>query len=50
MFNRAGFIKNVCWASGRSFKDKSVKDVGGWIVGSLDEGMRPEAEMVWASG
>jgi hypothetical protein len=47
MFNRSPNFLSVCSKCCRSFRDDSVKDVGAWIVASLDEDVRPEFEMVW---
>ena len=47
MFNRSPRFVHVCRQCRRSFRDESVKDVGGWIVSNLDEGVRPDSEMVW---
>jgi len=46
VFNRASCFDSVCGRCGRLFED-SVEDVSGWIVANLDEGVRPDAEMVW---
>ena len=46
MFNRCGFVEHVCRECRRSFKDESV-DLKAWMAANLDEGVRPDAEMVW---
>lgn len=47
VFNRVGFVEQVCGACRRSFRDETLKDVAGWIVANLDEGVRPDAGLVW---
>lgn len=47
MLNRTPRFIHVCSKCRRSFKDESVKDVGGWIVANLDAEVRPGYEMVW---
>jgi hypothetical protein len=46
MFNRAGFVEHVCGTCRRAFRDETV-DVKAWMVANLNEGVRPDAEMVW---
>ena len=46
LFNRASCFEYVCGACRRIFRD-SVEDVPGWIVANLEEGVRPDAELVW---
>lgn len=46
MFNRVGFVEDVCGECRRSFRDETV-DVKAWMVANLDVDVLPEFEMVW---
>jgi hypothetical protein len=47
MFHRSPRFIPVCGKCRRSFRDDSIKDVGEWIEGNLDEGVRPSHKMIW---
>jgi hypothetical protein len=47
MFNRSPRFRHTCGNCRRSFKDDSVKDVGGWIMVNLDAEVQPAFMMVW---
>ncbi|MSQ96244.1 MAG: hypothetical protein EXR98_17060 [Gemmataceae bacterium] len=47
MFNRSPCFEYICGECCRLFRDESVKDVRGWIVENLDEGVRPSDEIIW---
>lgn len=46
VFNRSEFVEHVCMKWRRSFRDETV-DVKAWIVSSLDEAVKPDAEIIW---
>ena len=47
MFNRYPLFVQVCGNCRRSFRDESVKDVGGWMTTNLDAEVRPDFVMMW---
>jgi hypothetical protein len=47
MFNRYPLFVHVCGNCRRSFRDESVKDVGGWLTTNLDAEVRPDFVMMW---
>lgn len=46
MFNRYGFVENVCGICRRLFRDETV-GVKSWIVANLDGDVRPSDELIW---
>jgi hypothetical protein len=47
MFNRRLMFISVCPVCRRSFEDRSVGDVGKWIVKNLEAEVWPDYEMMW---
>ena len=47
MFNRYPLFVHLCGNCRRSFRDESVKDVGGWMTKNLDAEVRPDFIMMW---
>jgi hypothetical protein len=47
IFNRRLMFISMCPLCRRLFEDRSVGDVGKWIVKSLDAEVWPDYEMVW---
>jgi hypothetical protein len=47
MFNRKLMFISVCPVCRRLFEDRSVGDVGKWVVKNLDAEVWPDHEMVW---
>jgi hypothetical protein len=47
MFNRRLMFLSVCPVCRRSFEDRSVGDVGKWIVKNLEAEVWPDYDMVW---
>jgi hypothetical protein len=47
MFNRYPRFVHACARCRRSFLDRSVQDVPGWMLVHLDAEVRPKFEMIW---
>jgi hypothetical protein len=47
MFNRRPLLVHACGRCRRLFEDRSVGDVGKWIVANLDAEVWPDYDMVW---
>jgi hypothetical protein len=47
MFNRRQMFISMCPLCRRLFEDRSVGDVGKWIVKNLDAEVWPDYDMVW---
>ena len=47
MFNRRLLFIHTCGKCRRLFEDRSVGDVGKWIVKNLEAEVWPDYEMVW---
>jgi hypothetical protein len=47
MFNRRPLFIHTCGRCGRLFEDRSIGDVGKWIVNNLEAEVWPDYDMVW---
>jgi hypothetical protein len=47
MFNRRPLFLHVCGGCRRLFEDRSVGDVGKWVVKNLEAEVWPDSDMVW---
>jgi hypothetical protein len=47
MFNRRPLFIHTCEKCRRLFEDRSVGDVGKWVVENLEAEVWPDYEMIW---